>query len=142
MKKHAVNVVVALLLVVLSACNGDSSSPTEPTTRGQSFDIRVGQTVKLDGNTEVTLVGIVADSRCPITAVCAHAGFVEAEIQVRQASSGASSGVVRLDVGRERQEATQIGRYAFQMGKLVKPAKENTSIPQSSYEITLIAFAR
>jgi hypothetical protein len=143
MKKYFVSAAVVLVLVVLSACNGDSSSPTEPLTgRGQSFDLRVGQTVKLDGDVGVTLVGIVADSRCPITALCADPGFVEAEIQVRQASGGTSSGVVRLDVGKERQEVTQIGRYAFQMGKQVKPSKENTPIPQSSYEITLTAFAR
>lgn len=143
MKKHFARVAVVLLLMVLSACNGDSSSPTEPTGGSQTLSLRVGQTDRLQGGDEVTLVRVVADSRCPITAICASLGFVEAEVQVRQASGGTTSGLVRLDVGQERQESTVIGRHAFQMGKLVKPDKRDSgSLPQSAYEITLIAFAR
>lgn len=143
MKKHAVSVALVLLLVVLSACNGDRSSPTEPGRTVQSFDLRVGQTVRLDGGDEVTLVRIVADSRCPINALCPQAGSVDAEIQVRQAADGTSSGVVRLELARERQEPTVIGRYAFRMGTLVKPGKTDSGeIPQSAYQITLIASAR
>jgi hypothetical protein len=153
MTKYLRQAALVLALGLLSACNGDNSTPTEPgagpftssSTNApltQAFELRPGETFTLDAPpAEVTFVRVLSDTRCSIEAVCPDLGGTDVEIQVRQ-PSGTSTHVVRYEHGPTDAQATVVGPWAF-TADMVSPAMRSSQVIQpNEYQVTFIATRR
>ena len=153
MTKKLAKAAFVLTLGLLSACKGDSSSPTEPRVNPftspstnapstQTFKLRPGETFTLDAPpAEVTFVRVLSDTRCPIEAVCPDLGGTDVEIQVRQ-PSGTSTHVVRYEHGPSAEQHAVVGPWAFTVD-LVSPAMRSAQVIQpNEYQVTFIATRR
>lgn len=152
MTKKLAKAAFVLTLGLLSACKGDSSTPTEPgadpfTSSStapftQTFELRPGETFTLGAPpAEVTFVRVLSDTRCPIEAVCQDLGGTDVEIQVRQ-PSGTSTHVVRYEHGPTDAQPTVVGPWAFTVD-LVSPAMRSVQVIQpNEYQVTFIATRR
>ena len=67
---------VGLLVIAAVLSAACFRSPTQPTDvpLGQAFDLRAGSSVVVSGGLKVTFDRVVADSRCPMDAICIWAG--------------------------------------------------------------------
>lgn len=154
MTKHLRKAALVLALGLLSACNGDSSSPTEPRANPftspstsvpspQTFELSPGETTTPEGGqTEVTFVRVLSDNRCPIEAICRQMGGVEVEIQVRQ-PSGTSTHVVRYDAGNTPQQQPAVaGSWAITADKVLPAMTSLRVIQLQEYRVTFTATPR
>lgn len=156
MTKKLAKAAFVLTLGLLSACKGDSSTPTEPgagpftsssSTNApslQTFELRPGETFTLDApSAEVTFVRVLSDTRCPIEAFCRgeQMGGTDVEIQVRQ-PSGTSTQVVRYEHGPTDAQPTVVGPWAF-TAEQVSPAMSSARVIQPhEYQVTFTATRR
>lgn len=154
MTKKLAKAALVLTLGLLSACKGDSSTPTEPgadpfTSSStapftQTFELRPGETFTLGAPpAEVTFVRVLSDTRCPIEAICRgeQLGGTDVEIQVRQ-PSGTSTHVVRYEHGPTDAQPTVVGPWAF-TADLVSPNMTSVRVIQPhEYQVTFTATRR
>jgi len=146
MKKHFAGVALVVVLGILSACSGDSSSPTEPgvpartVPLNQEYELRVGETVRLAGSpqVDVTLVRVFADSRCPIDVQCPTAGTVDAELRVSRPPGASITAVARF-TGAGQQGVVGLQGYTFLVQRVLPARRSGQEIPQSEYRIFLIS---
>ena len=146
MKKHSVGVALLVVLGILSACSGDSSSPTEPggpgrtVALGQEYELRVGETVRLAGSPQVdaTLVRVFNDSRCPVDVACPTAGTVDVELRVTRASGAPLSGIARFN-GVQQEGAVGLQGYTFLIQRFLPARRSGQEILQSEYRVFLIS---
>ena len=154
MTKQFAKAAFVLALGLLSACKGDSSSPTEPrvnpftspstsTPSPQTFELGPGEKTILEGTqVEVTFVRVLKDDRCPFEAYCAphQMGGVEVEIQVRQ-PSGTSTHMVYLD-GLRPDPPTVVGSWSFTVDHVLPMRSDHRVTPQHEYRATFTATPR
>ena len=69
-----------LLLVLLPACNflDNGHSDTVQRILGESFQLHLEETARLDKDTQITFSELIQDSRCPLRVYCIWEGEIEA----------------------------------------------------------------
>jgi hypothetical protein len=91
-KSYKILVSIGLLVMVIAGCGN-----TKPGL-GESFTLKVGQTVTIDGeDLKLKFDSVVSDSRCPSDVVCVWAG--EAEVRLIATQNGADTPLVLVEEG-------------------------------------------
>ncbi|MCI0438933.1 MAG: hypothetical protein L0177_07345 [Chloroflexi bacterium] len=110
---------------------------------GEEFDLRFGQTAVITPpGLQVRFVDVVEDSRCPINAVCVHAG--RARILVNVTFSGVSLGYHELELDTNAGESTTktIGNFLVRFVALDPQPLVDVRIDKADYTATLVVTAR
>lgn len=137
-----------LACAALAACDG--SSATAPATviaapvqaasprsvtLGQSFDIRVGETVTVAGEPlTVRFDAVPSDSRCPTGVSCIWSG--NAEVVVTLTQTGSTAGTFTLNTHIDPRTATYLGYQVELIG--LAPYPGSRPIRTSDYRATLV----
>lgn len=132
----ALMAIVVLCLTFQSSAFG-SPIPIVLTGDESSFDLKIGETADVDSDSQITLINILDDSRCPSDVTCIWEGTVSAEIKIIK--DGLSRGKYVIPIGlADSVESQSLDGY-FIMLYDVKPYPISThKIIPSEYVATLI----
>jgi len=129
----------AVVLLALSC--GESDAPTSDgnlsvtPTGPQGVTLRVGETAEVN-NLEITFVGVLEDSRCPVDVTCVWEGNAKVELAVGVVNSDAPTIQLVLNTGIEPRHGDTYGQRITL--KAVRPDPvSNTPIPPDAYEVDL-----
>jgi hypothetical protein len=105
---------VVVLAVAALGCGGNALAPGD-VPYGQPFDLKVGESARVgDDSVGVTFEAVKSDSRCPIDAICVHAG--EAVVALRFAVDGET---LAKDMGTEHGKSEVVlDRYSIRVVSL------------------------
>jgi hypothetical protein len=116
-------------------------APTGPPapTLGQPFPLRVGENATV-GPVDVTLLGILDDSRCPTQVSCAWEGAATAELSV--AVDGQDQGTLELTLNGQDRETDEsraaVAGYTVRLVQLAPYPQQPEPIPQADYTAQLV----
>jgi hypothetical protein len=139
---------LAIACIALAACNAnDAGTPLSPAdlpssavnksvTLDQPFELRVGRTATVAGESlTVSFEGVPEDSRCPTGVQCVWAG--NARVQVVLSKDGKAAGV-ELNTGVDPRTANYLD-YQIELVNLEPyPSIKGGPIPQSQYRATFV----
>jgi hypothetical protein len=127
--------------LVAGACASEATQPEEGA--GSPQQAQVGDTIRLRAGSSarigtsgvvVAFRGIVADSRCPIDAVCVWAGDAEARIQLT--SPGTTGTSVTLHSFTDPKSVT-FGGFTFRLVEVAPPNVSTRRTDAKDYVIAL-----
>lgn len=133
---------IALMSIVVLCFTFQSSAFGSPvpiilTGDESSLDLKIGETVDINSNFQVTLVNILDDSRCPSDVTCIWEGTVSAEINIMK--DGESRGTYVIPIGLADGMESQLIDDFYVMLYDVTPYPVSTKqIESSEYVATLI----
>jgi hypothetical protein len=127
------------LSVFLMACNTSmepSGKPTVNAVLNVPFTLAVGQSaVFADENLSVIFVRVVADTRCPIDAMCVWAGDATMAVYVKQV--GKTAKTMDLTLSGSAQGVVYEG-FGFHAQHLLPGQVSGEPIPQRDYTVELL----
>ncbi|MEM4366749.1 MAG: hypothetical protein QW035_01300 [Candidatus Anstonellales archaeon] len=128
--------VIAAVLLVLAAAVAFvlMQKPVMQVPLNKQFDLREGETMKIEGAIEVKFIRIVSDSRCPAGVKCVWAGEAVAEIEAKNGSE--SYGLYNLSSLYPEKGAVSVKGFTIRMLK-VEPQKEQGEKPLD-YVVTFV----
>jgi hypothetical protein len=130
--KSAALLAVASVAVLPWACA--SENPASPRL-DRSFDIRVGESVPVEGtDVEARFEGVPNDSRCPPDVQCISAG--DATVALRLTGGGKDATTYELHTPRGPNEADH-GSYVVSLVALGPPPGSGQKTPAEGYVATL-----
>jgi hypothetical protein len=129
---------IALVLVLLSACAGPSTSPDD-TPLGQPFELRAGTSAVLDGGLKVTFERVPSDSRCPMDALCIRAGEALVALTISQDGRNAVARELRTDATASE---TSYAGYSIKLIALAPYPRSDRQILPGDYIATLAVAPR
>jgi hypothetical protein len=147
--RRSIGACLALALLVLPACRGNSGAPTTgqtgtPATAtvrpGGDVTLAPGGTARLDGGTAlaVTFVGVPTDSRCPTSShiACVWAGDAVVTVLVTAPASGPAT---RHELHATPPLATSITTRGHEISllRLAPPRRSTAPIDPTAYRATL-----
>ena len=127
------------MAVVMGACGGQTTEPLADGAAVQEIQLsdtvrlKVGEAARVQGaGVLIRLEEIVADSRCPIDALCVHAGDAVVGIGV----SGRSDGTLRLHANGEPKRGV-VGDVAVRLLEVAPaPVSTRPTLP-AEYSVSL-----
>ena len=129
----------AVILLALSC--GESDAPTSDgnlsrTPSGpKEVTVRVGETVEVN-NLEITFIGVLEDSRCPVDVTCIWEGNAKVELAVGVVNSDAPTIQLVLNTATEPRYGDTYGQRITLRSVRPDPVS-NTPIPPDTYEVHL-----
>ncbi len=128
----AVAVIVSLGAACMTAPAASQSQPL-----GRNFDVRVGQTVQIAGETlTVTFERVAEDSRCPTNVKCVWEG--DAVVRVTLQGQNAERGTLNLHTQAAAAREADFQKYRLRLVQLVPWPKDSGGIPAETYIATLV----
>lgn len=125
---------LALAVLVLSACGGGPSAPSE-VALDRDFELRSGESVTVSGAALVVrFVAVADDSRCPADAQCVWAGDATVRLMVRPERGSEQS--VDLHTQLEPNE-TAFGGYRIRLRLLAPLPRAGQRVAPRDYVATL-----
>jgi hypothetical protein len=111
-------------------------SPTEPAgvPLGQPFDLRAGSSVVVSGGLKVTFDRVVADSRCPMDAICIWAGEAVLALKLAQGTAAPVEREVRVD---SASPMTSFGAYTIKATALTPYPRSGLKPEPTDFVVTL-----
>jgi hypothetical protein len=125
-----------LLLAFTLGCE----TPTEATQPlGRHFDVRHGQSVRVEGGLTVAFLRVAADSRCPSDVQCIQAGEARVVLELRHGGDRVESELATSPRGEDDGEQDEIDGFSVRLVD-VKPYPRSTSpTAPEDYVVTLEA---
>jgi len=136
---------VARICVTSSVCvalgAACSSHPTAPdqVPLGQSFELRAGSSVTVEGGLTIAFTGVKSDSRCPMDALCVWAG--DAIVAVSLSQSGGDRADRELHTASTGSEASYRA-YSVKLVALAPYPRSDRPIRPQDYAATLAITTR
>jgi hypothetical protein len=133
-------------IVILLVCGACSLAPPAQPARaepGQTFSLKVGESVRTEGAWEIGFEGVAADSRCPKGERCVWAG--DATVRVWLKKAGGARTTSELHTAPNVPGApnapgalnADAPRIALRLVRLDPPALAGRAIAQGDYVATL-----
>ncbi len=142
-------IAVAMAVAVFCAIPSEQPTPstvpvtsahakTEQTVRlSQNFDVRVNETVAIDGESlRITFERVVEDSRCPTNTTCFWAG--DAVVRVALLGANAERGTLNLHTLSETAAQGSFQKFRVRLVQLAPVPHDGGSVPAEQYVATLI----
>ena len=128
---------IILVLSILLAVGCSSPSKEVTAALGQSFDLKFGQTVSINGEQlKLTFVEMLGDSRCPKNVICIWEGEVSCKIEITYADKKYFKTLVKSGASPEF-VSTEFKDYEIQFD--VQPYPEAvTQLKDQDYYLKLI----
>jgi hypothetical protein len=125
-----------VVILLAAAC----ATPTQPdrVPTGQTFDLRVGESVLTTDNLRIRFDTVRSDSRCPIDALCVRAG--EAVIALTLSRPGEAAVGRELDTTAAR--STTYQSFSIMLSSLQPHPRSGRSIQPGDYIATLLVQLR
>jgi hypothetical protein len=118
-------ITLSFILLITSGC--------EEIVPGESFNCRVGETIRYGYNLEFTITGI-ADSRCPLDLICIWPGDVDLFLEIEEPVSADT--VISLN---SRNNPLEFGRYSISLINVSPyPEKASQPIRERDYDIEMV----
>lgn len=122
-----------------AACGGHASSGSDLTaSRGPAdaeVELAVGETASLpDAPLRITLLGVPADSRCPVDVTCVWEGDVEIRLEVEPGDEPARE--IALHSTLEPREVA-VGGFELSLLEVRPEPRSGTQIPPERYRIRI-----
>ncbi len=140
---HIALMSIALTMGCASHPDGRSSSTVTASSvgshasLGQDFELRIGETVEIDGEPlVVTFERVVEDSRCPTNVTCVWAG--DAVVRIRLQGAKAEAGTLDLHTQSDANREGGFERYRVRLVQLLPAPQDSGGIPPERYVATLI----
>ena len=139
---------LALACTALAACDG--APPTAPAedaapraaaaprtvTLNTNFDVRVGETVNVSGESlSVRFDSVPSDSRCPTGVQCVWAG--NAQVRVTLSKVGSAPGTLNLNTTLDPRKGAYLN-YEVELVGLAPYPSSKTTLRYSDYRATLV----
>jgi hypothetical protein len=123
------------LLFVAVLVLGQPAKKADMVALGREFELKVGQTVAVEGERlTVSFDSVLADSRCPTGADCIWSG--NAKIRLKVSKPGHESAVVELHTHLEPKQKSYLN-YECRLIALKPYPKLNETIPPRGYQAVL-----
>ena len=138
-KKRECTALIAIVMLCFTLQSSAFGSPVPIILTGDesSFDLKIGETIDINSDFEITLVNILDDSRCPTDVTCIWEGTVSAEIKMIK--DGESRGTYVIPIGLADGVESPLIDDFYVMLYDVKPYPISTKqIEPSEYVATLI----
>jgi len=127
--------IAAAILILAMSCDSNVAGPTRRAALGQSFELRVGETVTIEEEgLRIGFTGVTNDSRCPIDVVCIRAGDATLRLTLRRVPQPAT--VVEVKTPGPP-EAVYDG-YSIEVRTLLPAPRAATPTDPNSYIATLV----
>ena len=124
------------IAVVVAACARTPLAATQSVALGQSFALKVGQSVVLAGEgLELAFESVVSDSRCPRGVQCIRAG--DATIRLAAEKAPNARAPIQLGTTASTADATY-GQYSIRLLSLNPYPDASRRTQPDEYEATLI----
>ena len=126
---------VRTAIVIAMVCAGCSGISTQPghTPLGQPFDLRSGGSAALERGLTITFDRVVADSRCPMDALCIWAGDAVVALSI----SGGAGGPVTRELHTYLESEASYPGYSIKLLALAPYPRSDRTIRPSEYVATL-----
>ncbi|HYJ45315.1 MAG TPA: hypothetical protein VEV81_01790 [Pyrinomonadaceae bacterium] len=127
-----------LLFIMALAVTARPAGVVDGPALNQNFDLRVGQTVSIEGTRlKVGFQSVVEDSRCPEDVTCVWAGNAKISLSVNKVGRPRGATVINLNSGLNPKHISYQG-YDIKLVGVKPPRNSKTKIGQGDYVITLI----
>jgi len=124
------------MTALLAACTHAPLAATQSVTIGQSFALKIGQSVAVSGEgLELAFETVVGDSRCPRGVQCIRAG--EATIRIAAEKAPGARAAIELRTTPSGNDAAY-GSYSIRLLSLNPYPDANRQIEKEEYEATLV----
>lgn len=127
----------AVLFASLSACDSSPMSASEERSvqLGESFDLKVGESARVDSaSVSLTFREVRDDSRCPVDVTCVRAGEAFVFFDARQGDARAE---LVFEVPPEGGDEQMFQEYRIRVLELAPPARSGSQIDPQSYVATV-----
>ena len=125
-----------LIAILVAACARMPLSAAQSVSLGESFAVKIGQSVMFAGEgLEIAFETVVSDSRCPRGVQCIRAGEAAIRVAVEKAPTPRAS--VELRTTASAGEATY-GPYSIRLLAVNPYPDANRRIQPDEYEATLV----
>lgn len=125
------------LITIVALCFIFQSSAFGSVVVETPFDLKIGETVDITPDFQITLINILDDSRCPTDVTCIWGGTVSAEVTIIK--DGENRGNYVIPIGLDDSTESQLLDGFFIMLHDVKPYPVSVNpIKPSDYVATLI----
>jgi hypothetical protein len=138
MKTRVFLIAISLGAAVALGCGASTTMPS-PLPLGESFELRPGTSVTLEGGLQVAFDAVKSDSRCPLDALCIWAG--EAILAVRLSQSGSDPAERELKTNPNGSE-TAYRTFSIKLLTLQPYPRSDRPIQPNDYIATLTVNAR
>jgi len=125
------------LAFALIACSNPMAASA---IAGQDFELRLGETARLEGSDLVLqFISVPSDSRCPTGVQCVHAGDATARLRVE--GGGGPEASLDLHTNDQPKEGTQ-GSFVIRLVVLRPLPRDGQPVQASDFVATLKITAR
>jgi len=122
-----------LLSLLCAACGGSSTGPDQ-TPLGQPFELRAGTSAILDEALTITFERVSTDSRCPMDALCIWAGDAVVSVSISQGAGGWVRRELHTDPSGSE---TSYSMYSIKLLALAPYPRSDRQIRPEDYVATL-----
>ncbi len=138
MKRHLLIYILALLLATNIGCKDEvllsthSSINVSPDSQAETT-LKVGNSVLLNNELQITFVGVGLDSRCPVDVICVWEGDAEVKLKLKK---GSLEKYVMLHTSLSPRSFVFDG-YEINLSEVLPLTKSDQQIKQEQYSIKL-----
>jgi hypothetical protein len=142
MKKYSFLLLLLVSLLILPAC-GQNPNPSPVPDGGKKgtsgITLKIGEEIKLEkSGWTLRLNAVTADSRCPTTVECFHAGWVTVDISVEEDGDQTDQFLLTIPADREGQSSqATVGDTTIRLMEVNPYPTIPGGIPQDEYVVGL-----